>query len=72
MDKPRNAKPMKYTLRQKFSIIICVKEGKNIWLELNTVNKYFDTIVPTQLFLFYVMVTVETIRTFTDSKSAVS
>ena len=35
-----------YTLRQKFSIIICVKGGKNIWLELIPVNKYFDTIVP--------------------------
>ena len=46
-----------YTLRQKFSIIICIKGGNNIW---------------THLFLFDVMVTVETIRTFTDSKLAVS
>ena len=37
---------IKYTLRQKFTIIICVKEGKNIWLELIILNKYFDTIVP--------------------------
>ena len=36
---------LKYTLRQKFSIIICVKGGKNIWLELIAVNKCFDTIV---------------------------
>ena len=35
----------KYTLRQKFSIIICVKGSKNIWLELIPVNKYFDTLV---------------------------
>ena len=34
------------TLRQKFSIIICVQGGKNIWLELIPVIKYFDTIVP--------------------------
>ena len=32
--------------RQKFSIIICVKGGKNIWLEFIPVNKYFDTSVP--------------------------
>ena len=35
-----------YTLRQKFSIVICVKGCNNIWLELIQVNKYFDTIVP--------------------------
>ena len=54
-----------YTLRQKFSIIICVKGGKSIWLERIPVDKYL------QLFLFHVMVTVETIRTLTDSKLAV-
>ena len=36
----------KYTFRQKFSIIIFVKGGKNILLELIPVNTYFDTIVP--------------------------
>ena len=41
-----NLQVCKYTLRQKFSIMICVKEGKDIWLELIPVNKYFDTIVP--------------------------
>ena len=35
-----------YTLRQKFSIIICVKGCKNVWLELLPVNKIFDTIIP--------------------------
>ena len=34
-----------YTLRQKFSIIICLNGGKNIWLELIPVYNDSDTIV---------------------------
>ena len=55
-----------YTLRQKFSIIICVKGGKTIWLELTSVKKYFDTTVPIRRHVYG-----GNNQEFTESKSTV-